>query len=65
MAKLDIGHIFTNPDLEDGQAQFDELPPEAIAHLIAAYKHKAGLSPHPGKYEGPEVKNPNVPKERS
>ena len=52
------------PDLDDrdpenGQAQYDELPPEAVDHLIAAFKHKAGLGPHPGKYQGPRVKDPN------
>lgn len=65
MPDLDVGHIYTNPDPEDGQAQYDELPPEAVDHMIAAFKHKAGLGPHPGKYQGPEVKNPNAPPERS
>ena len=61
MPNLDVGHIYTNPDPEDSQAQYDELPPEAIDHMIAAFKHKAGLGPHPGKYKGPKVKNPNSP----
>ena len=66
MAKLDIGHIVTDPDPEDGQARYDQLPTEAIDHMIAAFKHKAGLGPHPGQYQGPEVKNPNaLPPERS
>ena len=56
MANLDVGHIFANPDPEDGQAQYDELPPEAVDHMIAAFKHKAGLGPHPGirRTEGQE-----------
>lgn len=62
MAKLDVGHIYTNPYPEDGQAQYNELPPEAVDHLIAAFKHKAGLGPHPAKYQGPEVENPNSTK---
>jgi hypothetical protein len=56
-AKLDIGHIYTNPDPEDGQAQYDELPPEALDHLIAAFMHKVGLGPHPGRDQDPELKN--------
>jgi hypothetical protein len=56
-AKLDIGHIYTNPDPENGQAQYDELPPEALDHLIAAFMHKVGLVRTLAKYNGPEVKN--------
>ena len=36
----------------------DDLPPEAVDNLIKAFDHHAGLSAHPGKYRGPEVKDP-------
>jgi hypothetical protein len=60
--KLDIGHIYTNPDPEDGQAQYDELPPEALDHLIAAFMHKVGLGPAPWPRSGSggQEQNPNA-----
>jgi hypothetical protein len=60
ISELDVGHIYTNSDAEDGQAQYDQLPPEAVDHLIAAFMHKVGLVRTLAKYNGPEVKNPNA-----
>jgi hypothetical protein len=34
------------------------LPDLAVDHLIAAFAHAAGLGSHPGKCQGPEVKDP-------
>jgi hypothetical protein len=36
---------------------YDELPPEAVDHMIKAFAHRVGLGPNPGKYEGPQVKS--------
>ena len=58
MANLDVGHIYTNPDPEDGQAQYDELPPEAIDYMIAAFKQKAGLGQQPWPISGTEGQEP-------
>ena len=30
------------------------IPTELIMHMAAAFAHKAGLGPHPGKYTGPQ-----------
>jgi hypothetical protein len=59
-----VSLVGTNPDPEDGQTQYDELLPEAVDHMVAAFMHKAGLGQHPGQYQGPEVKNSNVSEEQ-
>jgi hypothetical protein len=56
--ELSVGHIYANPDLDQAQELFDELPDSAVDYLIAAFAHAAGFGPHPGKYQGPEVKDP-------
>lgn len=55
---LELSHIFANPDLDQAQDLMEELPPGALEHLIKAFAHDASLDPHPGKYQGPEVKDP-------
>ena len=62
--KLELGHIFANPDLDQAQELMDELPPEAVDHLIMAFAHHAGLGVHPGKYRGPEVKDRHTPRKQ-
>ena len=55
---LELSHVFANSDLDQAQELWDELPPETVDHLIKAFAHHAGLGVHPGKYRGPEVKDP-------
>jgi hypothetical protein len=38
------------------QEDFDEAPQEFKDHMADAFAHKAGLGPHPGKYQGKGVK---------
>lgn len=52
----DLSEVFSNPDLEAAQDEYDAMPEEMKNHLIAAIKHKAGLGLHPGKYSGPPLK---------
>lgn len=51
----DVSHVFINPDLEEGQDHYDELPVEYHDHLTKALLHMAGKGPHPGKYKGPAI----------
>jgi hypothetical protein len=37
MPTLDIGRIVTNPELDEAQEVYDQLPPEAVDHLIDAF----------------------------
>jgi hypothetical protein len=41
---------------EEEEEEFDAMPDELKDHMWAAFTHKAGLGPHPGIYNGPEVK---------
>jgi hypothetical protein len=40
---------FQDPDEED-------MPSEMKDHMLAAFRHEAGLGPHPGMYKGPPRK---------
>lgn len=55
---FDATHILANPDQDQAQELVSDLLPAAMDHLIAAFKYKAGLGPHPGEHQGPEVKDP-------
>lgn len=48
----DSSMIFFPGDQED----FDDHPQEFKDHMAKAFEHKAGLGPHPGKYQGPPLK---------
>ena len=53
----DIG--FQDPDAED-------MPSEMKDHMLAAFRHGAGLGPHPGMYKGPTRRkghDPDAPTE--
>jgi hypothetical protein len=57
-ARLELGHIFANPNLDQAQELMDELPLRAVDHLIKAFVLHTGLGGHPGEYRGPEIKDP-------
>jgi hypothetical protein len=40
----------------DQEAFEDSATPEFRSHMLAAFAHKAGLGPDPGKYQGPGVR---------
>ena len=43
----------------------DEMPSEMKDHMLAAFRHEAGLGPHPGPYTGPprRKRDPDQPTE--
>ena len=45
-------------NFEDQQEEWEQMHPQKQAHIQAAFVHRAGLGPHPGKYEGPELREP-------
>jgi hypothetical protein len=53
--KNDLSHVFANPDLDEAQEEYDNLPEEMRDHLWKAMLHNAGLGPDPGKYKGPDI----------
>ncbi len=54
-------HPQYSPQDDDEDRQHEALPEEAKDHMWAAFKHKAGIGPHPGLYKGPPI--PVVPTE--
>jgi hypothetical protein len=59
--KLDLTHVFVNPDLDVAQSHFDALPQEAHDYLERVFIYKAGLGPKPAPYSGPPVSDPTDP----
>jgi hypothetical protein len=49
----DSSMIFFPGDQEDFE---NSASPEFRSHMLAAFAHKAGLGPDPGKYNGPGVR---------
>jgi hypothetical protein len=51
-----------NPQIGfQGGDEEGEMPPEMKDHMLAAFAHKAGLGPHPGKYKGPPWRKSDDP----
>jgi hypothetical protein len=61
--KLDLGHIFSEPDLDVAQSHFDDMPKEAHEYLEKVFIHNAGLGPKPEPYSGPPVSDPTDPRQ--
>jgi hypothetical protein len=44
----DLSPVYGRND-DEGQEAHQHLPDHVVDHLMAAFAHKAGLGPHPGK----------------